>query len=166
MQSSQLFNNTDPSATSFSTSAAAATLRLRLRVALFKVQTNQTAIPISHLQLPESSPQPLSVFPPSLVRISTPNVDHDGCYKDFSPGIEEIGSVASPPPSSPPPLARTTTRYTGRGIPFLAPVKLSSPSPNHGKPLDFGSSSDSRGGSSRDCSPSANLIGRGEKHNF
>lgn len=157
----QLPQTFDPGhSTPFSpTAAAATTLRLRLRVALFKVQTNQTAIPISHLQLPEPSPQPLSVFPPSLVRISTSNETHK-YYKGYDDGDgnndDEIGSTASPPPSSPPPLTGTATHYTGRGIPFLTPIRSSSPSPNHGKPLDLGSSSDLQGRSSSDCSRSAN----------
>lgn len=66
--------------------AAATTLRLRLRMALFKVQTNQTAVPISHLQLPQLSPQPVSIFPPSLVRVSTPAEPQDLCHEEGDDG--------------------------------------------------------------------------------
>lgn len=129
---------------------AATTLRLRLRMALFKVQTNQTAVPISHLQLPQQSPQPLSVFPPTLVRVSAPSEAHDQYYDDY--GDYGDGDITtSPPPSSPPPLPGAI-RYTSRGIPFPTPIRSSSPSPSYGKPLDIGSSSDSHGTSSYRCS--------------
>lgn len=94
--------------------SAAATLRLRLRVALFKVQTNQTSIPISHLQVPQSSPQPLSVFPPSLVKIS-PNI----------PDLDD-DDVGISPPSSPPPI---DDPFSHGDIRSLTPSKSSSPSP-------------------------------------
>lgn len=128
-------------------------------MALFKVQTNQTAVPISHLQLPQTSPQPVSVFPPSLVRISAPAEPHDLYYddddddgggggggydrddwdgRDDRDDMDDI--TTSPPPSSPPMLTGAIC-YTGRGIPFPTPMKSSSPSPSYGKPLDIGSSS-------------------------
>ncbi|CUS12826.1 unnamed protein product [Tuber aestivum] len=96
----------------------ATTLKLRLRVALFKVQTNQTSIPLSHLQVPQSSPQPLSVFPPSLVRIS-PVVDSYGDEiedEGFGGGSGRDG-VGVSLPSSPPLFGRR-----GEGSP--SPAKL------------------------------------------
>ncbi|KAH8145008.1 uncharacterized protein LAJ45_11028 [Morchella importuna] len=123
-----------PVSEAFSSSAAAAAtaLRLRLRVALFKVQTNQTAIPISHLQLPEASPQPLSVFPPSLVRVSTERNAHDE-YCGFFYGDD----INTAPPSSPPPLTMAGTLLDE--LPFLVPTRSSSPSAGL-DPLQFGSS--------------------------
>lgn len=149
--------------------AAATTLRLRLRMALFKVQTNQTAVPISHLQLPQLSPQPDSVFPPSLVRVSVPDEPQDLYHEEGDGGGggddgddnnnwdsndwddtnnwddgDDADSwddeAASPPPSSPPVLTGAIC-YTSRGIPFPTPMRSSSPSPSYGKPLDIGSSS-------------------------
>jgi hypothetical protein len=119
----------------FSSSAAAAAvaLRLRLRVALFKVQTNQTAIPISHLQVPEASPQPLSVFPPSLVRVSTERNAHDG-FCGFFYGDD----TNTAPPSSPPPLTMAGTLLDE--LPFLVPTRSSSPSAGFEGSLQFGSS--------------------------
>lgn len=133
--------------------AAATTLRLRLRMALFKVQTNQTAVPISHLQLPQ--PLPSSVFQPSLAaapgEVVEATVDGDNggdrYYDDSNDNPDEDDNdnddddvTVSPPPSSPPPLMGIVY-YTGRGIPFPTPMRSSSPSPSYGKPLDIGTSS-------------------------
>ncbi|KAG0123504.1 hypothetical protein HOY82DRAFT_495193 [Tuber indicum] len=100
-------------------SSPATTLKLRLRVALFKVQTNQTSIPLSHLQVPQSSPQPLSVFPPSLVRIS-PIVDSygdDGIEDEGFGGGSGGGGAGVSLPSSPPLFGRR-----GEGSP--SPIRL------------------------------------------
>ncbi|OCL10242.1 hypothetical protein AOQ84DRAFT_353638 [Glonium stellatum] len=84
----------------------AETLRLRLRVALYKVRTNQTNIPLSELALPAESPEPEL---PTLASTSRPPV----------PSI----TISSTSPAA----TRTAPTTTTTAVPKLLPAPILRP---------------------------------------
>ncbi|KAL8688429.1 MAG: hypothetical protein Q9218_005658 [Villophora microphyllina] len=81
----------------------AETLRLRLRLALFKVQTNQTNIPLSQLRIPSREPNPLPeqsspTLPTTLPTLLPAPILKPTAYSTRK--IDEQPQMPSSPPSS------------------------------------------------------------------